>query len=325
MSPRVGIPRALSFYRDFPLWRAFLEGLGAEVVLSPPTTRATLEAGAAYTVPEACLPLKLFCGHVQTLIGQCDFLLVPSILRIGRAATNCAKLIGLPDMLQATMEHLPPLIAPSVDLSEGIRSLLSITLQVSRWFTLNPLVVREAALNAWETYTRTRESLRVGQITPADFWTSCPHESGSINSTVQDPITIVVVGHPYVLYDSFVNHNLLRRLAQMGTNVLTPEKLAVKPGTDYWAFEYEFVGAAQAAVQQAASVDGLLAAFAFGCGPDGVMLEQVRQIATEAHLPLLALAFDEHSGEAGFVTRLEAFLDLIVRRKRRTDGHLSRN
>jgi predicted nucleotide-binding protein (sugar kinase/HSP70/actin superfamily) len=31
-------------------------------------------------------------------------------------------------------------------------------------------------------------------------------------------------------------------------------------------------------------------------------------------VPLLSLSFDEHSGEAGLTTRLEAFADLLARR-----------
>jgi len=31
---RIGIPRALSYYRYFPFWKVLLEGIGAEVVVS---------------------------------------------------------------------------------------------------------------------------------------------------------------------------------------------------------------------------------------------------------------------------------------------------
>ena len=40
---RVGIPRALAYYTYFPVWKAFLEGIGASVVLSRPTTRQILD------------------------------------------------------------------------------------------------------------------------------------------------------------------------------------------------------------------------------------------------------------------------------------------
>ncbi|HEY67201.1 MAG: hypothetical protein DRI79_08990 [Chloroflexi bacterium] len=318
---RVGIPRALSYYRYFLPWRTFFEALGAEVVVSPPTTRATLEAGLGYTVPEACLPLKIFCGQVRALVGQCDALFVPSIQRFAPESTNCAKLIGLPDMLQATMDDLPPLIAPDVDLSEGTRALWALAVQVGATFTFNPLLIREAALAAWDTYRQMRTDFRTGRITPADFASSRP--IGLPAAQPSNSLTVAVVGHPYNLYDPFVNHNLLTRLARLGAEVLTPERLGPRPGVDYWTFEYELVGAARLAVEQA-GVNGLIAVVAFGCGPDGVMLERVRESAAGAQIPTMILTLDEHSGEAGLVTRLEAFVDMLLWRKRRA-GSVSGN
>nr|HID12828.1 hypothetical protein [Anaerolineae bacterium] len=162
---------------------------------------------------------------------------------------------------------------------------------------------------------------RAGRITPADFAAPQPH--GPPVTQSPDCPTIAVVGHPYNLYDPFVNHNLLTRLARLGAEVVTPERLGPRPGADYWTFEYELVGAAQLAVEQA-GVNGLIAAVAFGCGPDGVMLERVQEIAAGAQVPMMALTLDEHSGEAGLVTRLEAFVDMLLWRERR-DGHVSGN
>jgi predicted nucleotide-binding protein (sugar kinase/HSP70/actin superfamily) len=315
---RVGVPRALWYYRHFLPWRAFLENLGAEVVVSPPANRATLEAGLAYTIPETCLPLKLFFGHVRALIGQCDALLAPSIERYAPGATNCAKLIGLPDMLRATMCDLPPLIDPAVDLSEGPRGFVALALRVGRAFTHNPMLIRDAALAALEAHRQARADLAAARITPADF--SPSQSRGSPFPQPHSSLTIAIVGHPYNLYDPFANHNLLMRMTRLGAEILTPERLGPIPGADYWTFEYEFVGAAQAAVAQN-GINGLLAVLAFGCGPDAVMVEQVRQTAIEAGVPVMTLTLDEHTGEAGLVTRLEAFVDMLFWRRRR-DGRV---
>ena len=39
MGIRVGIPRALLYYRYYPAWKAFFNALQAEVVLSPETNK----------------------------------------------------------------------------------------------------------------------------------------------------------------------------------------------------------------------------------------------------------------------------------------------
>jgi len=36
---KIGIPQALLYYEYFPLWKGFLEGLDAEVIITGPTTK----------------------------------------------------------------------------------------------------------------------------------------------------------------------------------------------------------------------------------------------------------------------------------------------
>ena len=313
---RIGVPRALSFFRFHPALETFFHSLGAEVVVSPPTTRATLEAGLPYTVAETCLPVKLFFGHVRALIDQVDLLLVPSIHRLAPGSTNCAKLIGLPDMLQAALPDLPTLLAPDVDLSKPA-ALWGLVLEVGTRLTFNPLALREAALAGWAAYLRARAALLEGSATPADYGrpdpTPLPSGSG---------LTVAVVGHPYLLYEPYINHRLLSVLARQGVRLLTPERLGPWPAADYWTFEYELVGATRLALDQG-QVAGVIAVVAFGCGPDGVMLEEVQRLAGEAGVPAMTLTLDEHSGQAGLLTRVEAFVDMLNRRRRADGGSIS--
>ena len=49
---KVGIPRALLYYQYYPMWKTFFEELGALVLVSGPTSKATLAAG----IERALLP-----------------------------------------------------------------------------------------------------------------------------------------------------------------------------------------------------------------------------------------------------------------------------
>jgi predicted nucleotide-binding protein (sugar kinase/HSP70/actin superfamily) len=314
---RVGVPRALDFFRFHPSWSVFLGQFDVELLVSPPTTRATLEAGQRYAVPESCLPLKLYYGHVRALVGRVDALLVPSIRRMTPDSTNCAKLIGLPDLLRATMPDLPPLIAPDVDLSQGLRGLLGMVLELGTMLTHNPLALRDAAIAAWAAYLKARAAMLQGELTPAGF-------DGRDDPKLEPGAPVIaVLGHPYNLYDPFASHNLLARLARLGIGVLAPERMGPWPAADYWTFEYELVGATYLALARE-EVAGIVVVIPFGCGPDGVMVEEVRRLATEARVPSLVLTLDEHAGEAGLVTRVEAFVDMLRWRGARGND-LSRN
>jgi predicted nucleotide-binding protein (sugar kinase/HSP70/actin superfamily) len=38
-------------------------------------------------------------------------------------------------------------------------------------------------------------------------------------------------------------------------------------------------------------------------------------VSEKEHIPCMTMYFDEHSGKAGIITRLEAFVDMIARRR----------
>ncbi len=146
----------------------------------------------------------------------------------------------------------------------------------------------------------------------------------SSNSTPAQA-TIAVIGHPYLAYDELINHRLIHRLEQAQYRVLTPEMLTTEQlelaitrltGRPYWTYEEEVVGAGGHYLED--GVEGVIGIIAFGCGPDSLMMDMVRRQAARLRTtPFMSLTLEEHTAEAGVVTRLEAFLDMIQRRKRK--------
>ena len=63
-------------------------------------------------------------------------------------------------------------------------------------------------------------------------------------------------------------------------------------------------------------IDGIITITAFGCGPDSLMVEKINKNSKIYNKPILNLTIDEQTGEAGFITRLEAFVDMLFRKKR---------
>jgi len=77
---KIGIPRALVYFIYFPFWKVFFEELGHEVVESSPTTRAIMDKGVKDTVSDACIPIKIYHGHVEDLIDRVDYVFVPRLI-----------------------------------------------------------------------------------------------------------------------------------------------------------------------------------------------------------------------------------------------------
>jgi len=77
-APRVGVPRSLLFHDLYPLWHAVLAELGCEIVLSEPTNKKIIHAGAEQSVAETCFPVKVALGHVLDLLEKdIDFIFLP--------------------------------------------------------------------------------------------------------------------------------------------------------------------------------------------------------------------------------------------------------
>ncbi len=327
---KIGIPRALLYYQYYPMWKTFFEELGAEVVVSPPTTQAILAEGSARVVADTCLPVKGFLGHVISLVEKCDWIFIPAIRSVQNNIYNCSKFLGLPDMTRAVVPEAPPILEIDIDINQGKRKLYQAIYKLGRHLTWNPLRVRRASLAAWQAHLNYREVMFSQGLTPPQ---AIERISGTPEAAPKEPAnqlastraTIALIGHPYLLYDEYINHRLIYRLEQADNKVLTPEMLTTEElesaiarlvGKAYWTYEEEVVGAGGHYLQNGA--DGVIGIMAFGCGPDSLMMDTVRRQAARLRAtPFMNLTLEEHTAEAGVVTRLEAFTDMIYRKKRK--------
>ena len=327
---KIGVPRALLYYQYYPMWKTFFEELGAEVVVSPPTTQAILSSGSSRVVADTCLPVKAFCGHVLALVGECDYIFIPALRSMKSKIYNCSKFLGLPDMTKAVIPESPPILDIDIDINKGKRELYQAIYRLGRRFTWNPFKVRRAAIAAWQAHLQYKQLMSKQGLTPIQaierISKAAEVEAKTLpGNSAPTQATIALVGHPYLLYDELINYRLIHRLEQAQYRVLTPEMLPTEQlelaitrltGRPYWTYEEEVVGAGGHYLE--GGVKGVIGVIAFGCGPDSLMMDMVRRQAIRLRTtPFMSLTLEEHTAEAGVVTRLEAFLDMIQRRKRR--------
>ena len=115
----IGIPRAMSFYHNYPFYHGFFSALGIKIILSDLTTKQTLSSGSALVVTETCLPIKIYVGHILNLLDKgVDKILVPSIQSIAPKIYNCSKIRGLPDLIRNVVKRDFTMIEATLDKSE---------------------------------------------------------------------------------------------------------------------------------------------------------------------------------------------------------------
>ena len=324
---KIGIPYALYFYQYFPLWKEFLTRLGAEVILSKATNKEILDAGIRSSLSEVCLPVKIFYGHVLSLKDQVDYLLIPRMVCVEKGAYFCPKIIGLPDMVKSSIHSLCPLLNPTIDVRQSSLSWRNTFFKIGRLITDNSAEISHSFMLSWHHFQQ--DYLRGLWDNPARI-SSLPERQKNASSLSEgngnqtDRIQIAVLGHNYLVDDPYVNLDIVQKLKKMNVNILTTEMIGMKTikrqlkklyKPVYWSLSRRVVGAAFYYFEQ--QIEGMIHLSSFECGEDSMVGELIHhQSQYHPDVAYTEFVFDEHTGAAGINTRLEAFLDMIRRKKR---------
>ncbi|AYD40289.1 2-hydroxyglutaryl-CoA dehydratase [Clostridium fermenticellae] len=294
----VGIPKGLLYCRYSPFLNTFFKKLNVEIVTSPDTNKQILDLGSNFCVGEACLPIKIFHGHAAFLRDKCDIIIIPRIMSLKKGESICPEFCGLPEMVLNDIPNMPKAITYPIYASSK-KEMEKWILHTGLLFTKNYLKIKIAYKNAL-----LEQKKRVFGIN---------------NSNCK--LKIALVGHPYNLYDNFANMRIVDKLKHLGIGVITEEildrniinaqikDLLKKP---FWTFAKNSYGFSTFEAQNN-KVDGIIYVSSFACGIDSIVVELIKNKLD--NFPIMVLKIDEHTGEAGFNTRLEAFADMIERRK----------
>jgi predicted nucleotide-binding protein (sugar kinase/HSP70/actin superfamily) len=324
---KVGIPHSLFYFYYYPLWKTFFEELGAQVIKSHPTSRLTVDQGVGLAVDEASLPIKIYFGHVKELAEKgLDYLFVPRLVSVEPKGFICPKFMGLPDMIRASVPNLPPLIDITIDISKTDRYLQRDIIRVARLFKASPKSARQAYQRGWQEL-RFCQALAAQGLTPQEairVW-----EGEEVIRSDAPQLRLGVLGHGYSLYDDVISMNLITHLRALGCEVVLAEHVdpqnieihaATLPKRMFWTLGRKMAGSGLY-FDQDEHIDGIVYLACFGCGPDSLIGEIIER---RMNKPFIMLTVDEHTGETGLLTRLEAFVDMIERQRRTTvENHFS--
>lgn len=325
MKVKIGIPRALVYYEYFPLWKTFFEELGTEVVLSDKTTKILLNDGVSHSVDEACLPVKLFHGHVINLKNKVDYLFIPRLKSVAKGEYICPKFIGLPEMLKFSIKDLPPFIDTEINLRKTGENLFKSFEKIGKMFVQDRKKIADAYHIALEAQQNFVAQQKEGKY-PVEILEGRKYEKLNKPS-----LKIALIGHVYNIYDQYISMNIISKLQNKGVEVITPElidddlieeKVEGLRKKMFWTSGKKLMGATLHLLDRQ-DIDGIVYLMSFGCGVDAFISDLCeRRVRRETNIPFCLLSLDEHTGEAGFNTRLEAFVDMIKWRKR-DEGYIS--
>lgn len=303
---KIGIPRALLTYEYPMLYTKFFEYLGIEVVLSDKTNDKIMEDGIKCSVDEACLASKIFLGHVMNLIEksdelQIDYIFIPRIGFFDKKETVCVKFYAL------------------VDICKNIFDSKFLTLNVDYKMRENEMT---AFLNLGKKLGKSKVTTLNAYIKAKKYQEmyDLKKYNEQLNNMNGDKKNILIVSHPYIEYDDFLGKPISDYLKKNNVNVCYADVNYCKVGKDiasqnryreiskaiYWKHNKELLNGI---VEYKDKVDGIIYLSVFPCGTDSLTNDiSIRKVN---NIPTLNIVLDEQKANAGLLTRLESFLDII--------------
>lgn len=345
---KVSFPR---FGYDTYALKTFVEELGAEVVLPPPNSRRTMELGVLHSPELICLPYKLTLGNmIEAAELGADTILMAAGARkcrfgyyhylqgetLGRLGLGCRLIpIAQYSPLECAFRVLPALFGvPASRVVRATALLLQKSFLTQRF---RELLNRRRAVDfagAEELRQQALPLLERVRTAVAIRKTRYELERRFCTAGRKPAARLALVGEIYFMIEQFANQEIEKELGRLGVEVLferslyrhlrhlllidpkfarsarlAREYLAECPGGE----AYRTVGEAVYFSRQ--PVDGIVHIFPFTCMPENIALSALERLSARTGVPVLSLSFDEHTSRTGLLTRLEAFVDLVQRRK----------
>ena len=291
---KVGIPRVLNMFENYPFWYTFFTKLKYQVVLSPTSTRKIYELGIESIPSESeCYPAKLAHGHVTWLIKNgVKFIFYPCIPyernEFPDAVNhyNCPIVTSYAENIKNNVDELHD---PSITFMNPFLALTSEEIVTKRLTEIFPDIpeseVKEAAHKAWEEMAAVHKDIeKKGEETLQYL-----KETGRRG--------IVLAGRPYHI-DPEIHHGIPDLINSYGVAVLTEDSVShlvpvERPirVNDQWMYHSRLYAAANF-VKTRDDLD-LIQLNSFGCGLDAVTTDEVYEILDGSGKIYTCLKIDE--------------------------------
>lgn len=309
----IGIPRALmNYYQLFPFWKTFFSELGFNMIISDESDKKIITNSLETMVSETCLPVELVHGHVLNLVEKnVDYIFLPFVVNaLGDDCNptnncNCPWVQSHPYLVKAAFTDQKirdKLLIPSLHFRYFERALKKELLQFfAGKFDLPKTQIISAIEKANQNQKLFEENIKMKGIEV-------------LNRLNENNWNMVIIGRPYNTGDPFLNLRLIKKLQNMNVQAIPMDFLPLEeenifedyPGM-YWPNGQKILQASRIIARK----KNLFAIYLsnFRCGPDSFLLHFVKKEMKGK--PFMHLEVDEHSADAGMITRIEAFLDSL--------------
>ncbi len=310
-APTVGVARGLMFSEYYPLYNGFFTELGFNVTPSDPTNKHIVELGLSNSIGEPCFPFKVAHGHVKFLMEKdVDYILMPGVISGEQTNPNLPKTQTCP-YLQAA----PEVIATCTGVKDGKAKYLTPRFHFRRGKKHLLKEFTKLAAEMGKTPAQAARAFEVGMKALEGFrkW---QEDRGRevLESLRPDETAFVIVGRPYSLYEQAINMDIGKKVGDLGIVAIPQDFLPLSSVdiSDSWpntfSRQIQKKLAAARIIREDVRLRAVVLTF-FGCGPDSFANPFFKDEIGE---PCYIMQIDEHTADAGVITRIEAFADTAI-------------
>jgi len=309
----IGMPRVLFFHELLPMWITFFQELGYDVELSARTNKHLVHGGVERVLSEPCFPIKVAHGHIQDLVQKgVKRIFLPHIVNLWRT--------GVEDPSVETyncpyVQTLPYTARSAFDFDDLGVDLISPVIHLGREKKPMRETLTELALRLGVSYEQVRTALERGVRAQRDFYDELLDKGKEVLANLgENERAFVLTTRPYNGCDMGINLALPQKIRNLGVLAIPLDMLPIEQEDIPEKYYKIFWKAGQRFLQAAEYIQRDPRLFAvyitnFGCGPDSFISHFFRDMMSGK--PYLQIEIDEHSADAGAITRLEAFLDSL--------------
>ncbi len=315
---RIGIPRVLNIYENYPFWFTFFTELGFSVELSSRSSKEIYQKGMETMPSESvCYPGKIVHGHIVDLLDKgLDVIFYPCLpheqkeQRDADNHFNCPIVISYPEVIFNNVENLRrkniKFMYPFLPFHHRKRLIERLYEELDD-FEISFSEVEAAVNKAWQELADFRKMMK-----------SKGEETLSYLAE-KNLRGIVLAGRPYHI-DPEINHGIPALINDLGWAVLTEDSVAhlgkvERPlrVVDQWAYHSRLYAAASFVAQEK-NLE-LVQLNSFGCGLDAVTTDQVQDIMDDYTRIYTCLKIDEVSNLGAARIRLRSLKAAIAERE----------
>jgi len=307
---RVGLPRVLHFFEYYPFWRAFFESLDFKVVNSHPSNHEIVEDSLELFSAETCYPIKLVYGHIANLLKKnVDIIFLPSIIKAAEEKEKAEDGGYICPYVQTIGSAIKARFNFEKENIKFISSPISLSYDIDNLkFKFKPMA-RELGLSDRELVSGLKAGLKAYRA----FGQNIRKEGERILEELgENEKAMIIICRPYNGNDARLSLELPKKVRNLGYRVIPIDFLPIDDfdfsnADMYWRYGRRILSTAEYVRQH----PNLFAIFitSFGCGPDSFITHFFRKQMLGK--PYLQIEVDEHSADAGLITRCEAFIDSL--------------